>query len=353
MKTLRNLPETLASYLLLIWVVFGFVACERQNPDYIAPLNADQYGDFKILGDFLPSDSVADLSSDKPFFFKARFNRPAIWTIFIRGLESGEVSSLTYNSQEINQEFSTWIGKVERPYGFRSEMCEATLSFPNSVGLFRTCRFRISAIKQKVPMGVVVADFEKGVPKTLRMVSDGMEVTERKLDSILGGKYYSFGGTDLNENFYVGECQFNATDSVSLKPNQVFKTGTNDSLNCILNFYVYGWPGGGRLECTFYENELGDQFNGYQNQMDDAWVRTFDGIGNWTGWRIISVRFADAQVLNDPRKITPMHRLRPTVGQKNADRICRIGFKLISGRGGQRFMTFDHVNFTVNQPFTY
>jgi hypothetical protein len=352
---MKRLSIDILKFLQLAFIGALFIAlgCKRENPEYIAPLLEDIYGDFAILAPFTANSDTVNLVNGKPFFFNAKFNRPILWTITIRGMKSGMVNSLSNNSQEIDLSNSIWKGATNRPYGFNAEECEATLSFPSIPGLARTQRFSITAINPKPSMGIVIEDFEKGMRKTQRLINDNQESTTYLIDSIEGGKYLRYGGKDNNNSFHVAELQFDAADSVNFIDDKVFPIKSTDPNNVFFNVYVLGATGGGRLEFNFYENEKGDDFPGNQPQRDDSYTRSLDGIGNWTGWRVISIKYSDCAVGNNPRKNPNARNLPIGAGTRNPDRICRIGLKLISGRGGSRFQTIDHLTLTTGSPFTY
>ena len=151
----------------------------------------------------------------------------------------------------------------------------------------------------------VIDDFERpvGLASTYRWLDgpfkdlgDGAGTvagitTAQKVD---GNASYGFSGTDVNSNSWLAGVNTDPINSMTLG------FATSDPAKYYVNLFVYGTgKANSSIQIKAYEVDDWSQVAAtYDQTQNDGYVH--DIIIDWTGWKLVSVRYADFKRSSDP-----------------------------------------------------
>ncbi len=214
-------------------------------------------------------------------YFTAVFNKFKSWKITVTGSTSGAVKRFVGSSKKILESNTAWDGSSDTVFFFRSETCQAVLSFPDT-NYTETINFTISV--PKIHSGYLINDFESGAFGTYLGSNSGTywdapDQASSTIDIInftpspQGTNVLHFDCNDVTANYYTGGVYHNSAAS-----NYGIPSMSNDSL--YLNLFIYGYPSGNAsLSIAVQEND------------GDIWQPTQINI-DWTGWKLVSLKYS-------------------------------------------------------------
>ncbi len=193
--------------IFLLFIVAGcFYTCKKD--DFEGPSIEVIYGDFKILDTLKLTNVNPNFSLNEEVGFYCKFNKNVNWKISIRGKNSNSLKELTGFSNEIDSNIITWTGSSSKVPFFKKEQCTIELTIDNEVD---TIQDSLTIIGTKIYDGILVADFENGIPqnaivswtnniglKTFTVASD---------NPLFGNNYFQMGGK-VNWDWALGKIDF-------------------------------------------------------------------------------------------------------------------------------------------------
>lgn len=243
-------------------------------------INFNSYiGPFSITQAFAINNTTVSFGSS--VYFTGEFNRIKSWTITITGTTSGATRVITGNSTTLSNANASWDGSSDVPYFFRSETCEAVLSFPDT-SLTQSVTFTIAT--PKTHPGYLIDDFEAASFGTYLGSYTGTYFdAPDQASSIIelynfspapqGNKVVRFDCNDVNSSYYTGGVYHNSVGS-----NYGIPSMSNDSL--YLNLFIYGYAGGNAALSIEVKESDGDSWQPAQIAV------------NWTGWKLVSMKYS-------------------------------------------------------------
>jgi hypothetical protein len=363
----------------LIMLMFMAVKCNKHKEDFIGPEYRLAASDFQVLSNppypkgfyMVPnrlSRSVDFSSLHKDTVrFSANFNNRVTWFIELRGLTSGAKKKFTGLSQQLQTEKALyWTGTSDDLIMFNTgENVEATLSF---MGTMLTLKDTINIITKRTYSFIkLVNDFETttngtfpsgGPPYWYKYTNNAPDVIWNGANtdkSVLtsdpripsGKKYYLLEGTDLQKGYFIEGVGFDKQKQIPLYPNP-------DSV--YFNIYVYGFGlSNAQFQIGFEEDDNLDgiygatspaPFSATNPNSDTEDEYDYIVFVNWTGWRLLSIRYSDIPLsVQVPNGTQGNHIHEPQKVQK-------MGFNINSNpSGGTSKVAFDYPIFTYGAPF--
>ncbi|MBX9852093.1 MAG: hypothetical protein K2X86_10075 [Cytophagaceae bacterium] len=304
-------------YILLITISLAMFSCKHDNVEMIGPNVCGTSDNFAVTTNLTVVNNPVSLAAGGQQQFMATFNEIATWKIIITGTISGAKKTLSGRGSAIN---ATWDGSTDNVFFFRTEPVTTSLEIP--------CResiagpgFTISSMRTQ--SGTLITDFDGG-GIGMGWGTTPLDVVQKsQADSAIfppqGTKYYHMKGTDATND-----------QSIAMYTNSngpVF--GLNaDPDRVYFNVFIYGTGlPNSRIDLRLMETD-GDQFTYAQNIT-------------WTGWKLISVKYADFENTLPGGNVLP-----------NPDLCNRVRFFLKSAfKGGSSEAIFDYAVFTLDTPF--
>lgn len=303
-----------------------------------------------VLTPLAVNTPTVDFSTGNKIFFTASFENSAAWIITITG-SNGSQKILTGVSKEINEENSSWTGTADALPSFKAESVTAVLSFQidpatDSVPITISAR-RIS----DKPTDVLVTNFVSAPVKNFGSPG-AFQPTDWPSDFAYtgnsdpagnypfpdGNKYLIMGPQapfQGNGSPYVDLLRIYATGAMT--PMQYFPLNTTDPTKVYFNIMVYntGTP-------TWLQIGL------FENQDLDSPVRHIEIKPNWTGWKLISVKYSDfiantpdAALKLEPQKISGIQIVLLSNVSTSSSELATTPVKA----------AFDHITFTNDAPY--
>jgi hypothetical protein len=288
-------------------------ACKRtlSDEEIFGPQYKPAPEGFAITSAFSANVATADFYSLPltPVTFAATFSHEVSWTITITGQQSGAVKVITGLSNIINASNSVWDGGSSNNYFFiAGENATAVLTILGST-LTQNDVINILAAKRYANQtfnGVkytVIDDFERptGQASTFRWLDgaykdlgDGTVISSKSTTIKMQGlQSHRFAGTDVNSNSWLA--------GINTEPiNSDTGYATTDPSAYYVNLYVYGTgKANTSIQIKAYEMDDWSQLSAtYDQANNDGYV--YDIFVDWTGWKLVSARYADFKRSNDP-----------------------------------------------------
>jgi hypothetical protein len=249
-------------------------------------------GPFTITQTFAIHSDPVDLSFS-PTYFTAQFSNIKSWVVTITGNTSGAVKEITGSSKSLTLNNTIWDGSSDTCFFFGAETCQAILSFPDTV-LTETISFSISV--PKTHPGYLINDFEEPALGTYLGSNNGtfFDTPDQATSTIdlftfspapQGSKVLRFDCNDVNANYYSGGIYHNSVATTYGIPSM-----SSDSL--YLNLFIYGYAGGNASISLQVSESDGDSWTPAQINV------------NWTGWKLISLKFSTMSNYNGTGNLT-------------------------------------------------
>ena len=353
----------------LVILLFMSVKCNKHKESFIGPEYRLAASDFQILTAFTATHTPANFSNPTKdtVRFNATFSDRVTWFLALKGLTSGAKKNFTGLSKDLQSVKDLyWTGKSDDAIMFNSgEDVEATLSFMGSISTYKTT-IHITTKRTYSHVIKLVNDFESatvgsfpsggppywytffdGSDKVFDGVSNDKSILSADPRVPSGNKFYLLEGADGNKNYYIEGVGFDKQRQVPVSyPNP-------DSI--YFNVYVYGF---GIANTKF---QIGfDEDDNNTNIWGDGPIKTsgevtsdtedeydYGVIVDWTGWRLISFKYSDANSVPglSPNGSQGNHIKEPLKVQK-------MGFVLLTTTtGGAAKVAFDYPVFTYGAPF--
>jgi len=322
--------------LLLGIIAMGTGSCRKDKEQFDGPSLRDLFSEFTLLEPFRANRDSVNFANGQSLNFSARFNKVVQWNIRIRGLASGAEKVISGQSTAIDATNGLWNGSTTSFPVFRAENCLATLRIDGVNDSFEL-PIRVSAPKKN--NGLLITDFENGINSQWnRFVQSGAAMDFNVKNDALapqGSRYLQMAGT-VNWDWLIGLIDFPATAYGS---GNTFALSTNPD-GVYFNCMIYGVPGTNPslVLFQFKEDENSDgNTNAANEDQYDLEVRV-----NWTGWKLISVRYSDLPSLVNGQPATPKGNAR-----HNPDKLGKISMlHLADPSAGFASSKIDYLIFT-------
>jgi hypothetical protein len=324
-------------YLFLAFIALSLTACRKENDTYEGVSIQELYSDFLLLDNFKVDKDSVDFANGEKATFTAKFNKPVNWTITITGQTSKAKKIITGQSKTIDVSNGQWNGSTTEFPMFSKEHCVAQLTIDNVVDTF-TVSTNIKSVK--VNPGFIVADFENGFnPSWTKFVQSGANMDFNiKTDSLCpqGAKYLKMAGT-VNWDYLIGLIDFPATAYGTPK---TFPLNTNPD-NVYFNCLIYGVPNTNESLVLFQFKEDEDGNGTYNNATTDDQY-DYQITVNWSGWKLISIKYSDLVSLSNGQPTTPHGN-----SVHNPDKLAKISMlHLANPANGFASSKLDYIIFT-------
>lgn len=325
-------------YIICLSVVLSLLisGCRKDTLVIDGPNIQESLSTFRILTPFkCNKDSVA-FGNPETAIFSASFNKVVNWEISVTGQTSKAKKVWTGQGKKIDATNSTWNGSTTFFPLFKSEKCVATLKIE---GIQDSFQLPLKIKSPKVNQGFLLADFENGFnPLWTRFVQSGANMDFNiKSDAFTpqASKYLRMAGK-VNWDYLIGLIDFNAkaygatkTLALSTNPDEVY-------FNCL----IYGEPNTNESLVLFQFKEDEDA-NGIINASSDD-EYDYQVTVNWTGWKLISVKYSDIVTLVNGQPAAPKGN-----GQHNPNKIGKISMlHLANPANGFAACKIDYLIFT-------
>lgn len=307
---------------LLIWVV-SFCTKKKSGDTMIGPSYVAAPADLKIDTFIVPSRPV--ILSRAPAVFSGKFNHKVTWYLTLTQ-PNGAVKIFTGLSDNFNV---SWTGNHDSTRFFVPDSVTAELSFLGS-DLQESKKFRLVLTKDYTNSKTVVMfdGFESSITwPDYSFVESGEETpTARTEDTtvvIEGNKSFHMAGRDANNTYFIEGVrhQSSGQNETSFVYVQV-PTYSPDSL--YFNCYIYG-TGNTTTRASISVSE-DDNHNGVYEDgrypSEDTYE--YDVKVTWTGWKLISAKYADFMLASDPKYGGSGNRI------KQVELIKEVTFNLLS-----------------------
>ncbi len=316
-------------------LILLLAGCRKEQDRYDGPSLEDLNKSFALLQPFSCNKDSVYFGNGESALFTAKFNKSVHWNISIRGLASHALKIISGQGNEISAPEGLWNGATTRFPMFRNEACLATLRIDGVSDSF-SLPITIKSIKKN--QGLLIADFENGLnPQWTKFVQSGANMDLNiKNDTVApqGGKYLNMAGT-VSWDWLTVMLDFPAASygSPTLALN-----GNPDAVyfNCL----IYGVPNTNPslMLFQFKEDENGD---GSINQNSDDQYDLQVNV-NWSGWKLISVKYSDIVTLSNGQPTTPKGN-----SKHNPDKIGKISLlHLADPKNGFANAKVDYILFT-------
>lgn len=326
------------NYLFITLCCLLAFSCKKQTI-FDGPSVEETFSAFNVREPFDASrDSVA-FAAGENVNFTAKFNKIVSWKIVISGPSSRAKKIITGQSKVIDLTNSVWNGSTTIFPIFKTETCNAQLTIDGETDTFNV-PVKIKSVK--VNNGLVVADFENNInPAWTRFAQSGANMDFNvKTDTFSpqGAKHLKMAGT-VNWDWLIGQIEFPArayggTNSfpLSTNPNDVY-------FNCLI--YGVGNTNESLVLFQFREDENADGV--ISGTADDKY--DYQVTVNWTGWRLVSVKYSDLITLDNGQPTTPRGN-----SQHNPNKLGKISMLHLANKdNGYASCKIDYLIFT-NSP---
>jgi hypothetical protein len=305
--------------------------------------------------------------SNRNAYFTASLSHRVTWKLTLTGLNSGAEYTFMETSDVINEGNTFWEGRNQGSRFFvPDEVVAVKLSFcgssiveldtmkfnstPASVFAYTGKKLATLPNGDSVSCLLVVDDFESGVAPIRTSYSDQadgdgkavfFESTAQQVDGLFS---YFMTGTDKNGNTYCG-----GSSNENLTELYVFsRNNTYPAEQTYINAYIYG-TGASNTAILFqvYEADTAttSTIASINVASTDMWYQLVEV--NWTGWRKVSLRYADFRPANNPANGGSGNRI------KQPDKIAGMAIELSSypNPNASPTLYLDVVSITTGGPF--
>ncbi|MFN5181506.1 MAG: hypothetical protein ACK5D5_00625 [Bacteroidota bacterium] len=329
----KNILFSFSIFLLL------FFGCKKTSDQFEGPDLNDLYGSFQVMETFKCSADSVNFSIGQQAYFTAQTSKMVDWEIHIKGLSSGAEKIITGKSKSIDISNSLWNGSTTTLPMFRAEWCAIKLIFPTEQD---TLYDSVKVIAPKINSGYLITDFESG-PNSgwTSFIQSGANMSFQISGTTpvpQGTKYYNMAGT-VNWDWLIGLIEFPSTAN----GNAHFPLGTNPN-NEYFNVMVWGEPGITNALVLFQFREDENNNGTFESASEDEY--DYELPVNWTGWKLISVKYSDLVTLVNGAPAMPK-------GNKihNPDKLMKVSvLHLANPSTGFSKTKMDYLIFTQNGP---
>lgn len=333
---MKRVRKNILGYSVL--AALALSGCSRDE-EMLGPAAHDVFTPFELEETLTVSQDSADFSDGATtVHFGAKFNVIRDWTITIRGDESGIVKTINGTSSEINADNSTWNGNSDVP-AFGSE--EATVTLTTSLGdTTLSLPFKVLGGKPLDEGGLVVQTFDGTFTGA---IMDQADSTYSVKESTQGGIHFTMVGIDRNSDYWIGEQSNTAKTGLYAIDEDV----TEEDLYFNIYIYGYGKPET-QIEISFKEADADEPNDVYLGSDDD--IFSYKVEPNWTGWRLISFKYSEAE-----RSINAGLGDKGN-GVREPSRINTVTINLLAKNGSPTSIakfSMDYAVFTVGGPLVY
>lgn len=275
------------SFLAIALVLLG--SCSRDE-SFNGPSLTELYGDLSVLESLQVSNKNVDFENGQTSVFSARFSKTVDWELHIIGQESGAEKVITGKSKVLDSDNANWNGSTTNLPLFKSEKCLVNLILPEDSISFMDS---LTIVSTKVNEGLLLADFENGVPSGWgSFAQSGADMSFFTDDEDISGQgsfYYDMGG-EVDWDWLIGYLDIKAsaygTEGFDLNPN-----ADNVYFNCLL--YV---PQGVTNEVVLFQFREDDDQNGsFTEGSEDMYSVELKGLDQ--GWQKVSIKYSELQAL--------------------------------------------------------
>lgn len=299
--------------LVLLITLNVVVSCRKDDASFDGNNIQEMYSDFMVLDAFNVDRDSVDFANGEKAVFSAKFNKPVSWKISIKGQNSKAEKIITGQTKSIDITNGTWNGSTTVFPMFKVENCIAQLTID---GVADTFQVQTKVKSVKVNQGLTIADFENGFSSSWnKFVQTGANMDFNiKNDTLCpqGAKYLRMAGT-VNWDWLIGLIDYPAT---AYGPTKTLNLSTNPN-DVYFNCLIYGESAANPslVLFQFKEDENADgSINGNSDDEYDYQINV-----NWTGWKLISIKYADIVTLVNGQPSTPKGN-----SQHNPDKIGKI-----------------------------
>lgn len=284
---MKKMTQKKFSLLAIGLIILG--SCSRDD-SFDGPALNDLYGEFSVLETLTISNKNIDFENGQSTVFKARFSKTVDWELHIVGQESGAEKIITGKSKVLNSDNATWNGSTTKLPFFKAEKCLVDLILPEDSVNFPDS---LNVISAKLNEGLLLADFESGVPNGWGgFVQSGADMSFFTDDTKVSGQgnfYYDMGG-EVDWDWLIGYVDIPATAYGS----NGFELNSNSNevyFNCLL--FV---PDGVTNEVVLFQfREDDDESGSFTEGSEDMYSLELKGLD--AGWQKISIKYSDLQAL--------------------------------------------------------
>lgn len=295
----------------IIYILFSlfFLMCTKK--DYEGPSINTLYGEFEVLETLIVGNKNPDFGDNEKVRFYCKLNKDIQWKIRIKGLLSNSVKEINGFSSTIDSNLTFWNGNTSQIPFFKEENCAIELTFLNESD---TLRDSVVIASTKVYDGVLVADFENGLPTNsivFNQSSMNMTFYTASDDALVGNSYFKMGGRMGWNEWLLGQLDIPVD----------FSSVNTSADNFYLNFGILSGINGELATDQFVNvliSESNAPFNGNpSNNGADVFLDTMEVYKyqirpvDWVGWNMISVSYDQFEVkssggnnIPEPQNIT-------------------------------------------------
>lgn len=389
--------------LILLAVALVTGSCDRTKDKYLGPKRVEARSDFqfstpkhymynvdtKISTEFFPAVTGRITMTAVPtrYYLQSTFSQEVTWNLEIYQPLTGAKKIIEGTSAQLDETNALWDGTTSNNILFvaigasdPTDSVFITLSFLGTDQTFtQRAKFRGGVGGATAPGGyeayfqakggmfLLIDDFDNHsiydgtneyTDSRLRQeffdAVDGTVVLENSYEHAANlNRSFHYKGTDKNKNAYVGGINTFSLESISKTNAAESRIPNVDPSDLYFNFFVYGVSNQTTLQVKVYELENTQNYQSvtpsfvYDSEAqknNDAW--TYDVITNWTGWKLVSVKYSAFKRANDPNLGGNGN------GIKEPNRISGLAITLTSQDAfpsGEAYIDF--VNFTTYYPF--
>lgn len=297
-------------FSIVIGLIFTTLSCSKKG--HVGPELAPASSNFMLTAPLTPKYVSANYRTQKNFY-KAQFNERVNWTLTLKGEQSQALRIYTGIADHIDSASTLWDGKTNGNTSdlnifLRSERVIAELAITAHPTIYRDTTTIIAPYNY----GLIINDFELAKKPTLYgfYESDlrdvGKDTYSSYLDSLVhppqGKKYFQIDAFDGSKDYYVTNLGFNANQNGN-PPMFNFTTSSpfgnkNPSADSLyINMFIYGnGPSNkSKLGIQLSETDILYKDNvGY----DQPETYTYDVTLDFTGWKLISIKYSDFVIPN-------------------------------------------------------
>lgn len=340
--------RTRLNYILLNFIILILINGCKKDP---IGMDIEALGNYPdTVHAFLKNRDTLHTTLNETAYFTATFKNTVIWQLTITGLNSGAKKVFKGTGTVLDQSNTLWNGGADNPpLKFSNEPVKAVLSFPSFPNVtFSTNLYIFIDGSYNYTKSFLVSDFSSVHIYQFGQTppNDGNKwwVSDYKLPNNTntpynpspdGNNYLLFQNSPQPGNPYIDYMRIDANvsqDGVSsdstftlyVDPNQVY-----------FNIYAYNTVTSGTNDAW-----VTIQFN-----ESDGSQRTFDiKQPNWTGWKLLSVKYSD---------LVPA---AGTSGSGNPSKLVSIGWVFLSAQTDLTTpetvsIALDHPIFTFGGPY--
>ena len=292
-----------------ILIFLTFVACTKD--EFEGPSLQNLYGDFSISSPFIISNSTPNFTNNETVKFFCDFNKSVDWKITIKGLQTGSIKEITGFSDIIDSNVVSWNGNTSKVPFFGEETCALELSFLTEPD---TLRDTLIITGNKIYDGILVADFENGIPQdalVFHQFSMNMTFDTASDDPLNGNSYFKMGGRMGWNEWFLGSIDF------PLDMSSVNSSAEDFYINLGVLSGINGEVASDQF-INILISESNYPFNDdLSNNASDVFQDTMEVYKyqirpvDWVGWNMVSVSYDQFEVkssggnnIRQPKNIT-------------------------------------------------